>query len=98
MTQKFEKNSKLFKEGDFASCMYIVKEGVLKRYLNGICLGQYEKGQSFEEYAVIERDSLRKETVTAATDCELIALSIDQIEEVLGKSLPIIILRNKVKK
>lgn len=44
MTQKFEKNSKLFKEGDWASCMYIVKEGTLKRFLNGISIGYYEKG------------------------------------------------------
>jgi CRP-like cAMP-binding protein len=77
--------------------MYIIKEGILKRYLNGICIGNYEKGQSLEEYAVISRDCLRKETLVAGTDCEVIALSIDQIEEALGKSLPIIILRNKVK-
>ena len=33
--------------------MYIVKEGTLKRFLNGICIGYYEKGQSLEEYAVL---------------------------------------------
>lgn len=68
MTQKFEKNSKLFKEGDLASSMYIVKEGTLKRFVNGISIGYYEKGQSLEEYAVISRDCLRKETVVAMTD------------------------------
>jgi signal-transduction protein with cAMP-binding, CBS, and nucleotidyltransferase domain len=41
MTQKFEKNSKLFKEGDLASSMYIVKEGTLKRFVNGISIGYY---------------------------------------------------------
>jgi len=41
MTQKFEKNSKIFKEGDLASCMYIVKEGTLKRFLNGMSIGYY---------------------------------------------------------
>lgn len=49
--------------------MYIIKEGILKRYLNGICIGNYEKGQSLEEYAVISRDCLRKETLVAGTDC-----------------------------
>lgn len=39
MSQKFEKNTKLFKEGQVASSMYILKSGKLKRQCNNICVG-----------------------------------------------------------
>ena len=42
----------------------------------------------------LSKGSLRKETVTAEESTDVIALGADDIEKALGKSLPIIILRN----
>jgi hypothetical protein len=44
---------KLFASGQKASSMYILKSGTLKRIVNGVTVGYYEKGQTFEEYAVL---------------------------------------------
>lgn len=63
MSQKFEKNTKLFKQGQVASSMYIIKSGKLKRLCNNICVGYIEKGQSLDEYATLQKGCCRKETV-----------------------------------
>ena len=80
-----------------ASAMYIVKSGKLKRVLSGATVGFYLEGQFLEEYATLSKNCFRKETIIAQTDCEVIAIGAQEIEKVLGKSLPIIIIRNKAK-
>jgi hypothetical protein len=46
---------------------------------------------------MIEKNSKWRETVVADDDCELIALGVEDIENALGKSLPLIVIRNKAK-
>jgi CRP-like cAMP-binding protein len=48
MTQKFEKGAKICKEGEMASAMYIVKNGKLRRSLEGLSIGYFISGDSLE--------------------------------------------------
>ncbi len=52
------------------------------------------KGESFEEYASLTKGCVRRYTIKAAEEVELIALGVEDIENALGRSLPLIILRN----
>lgn len=52
------------------------------------------KGDSFEEYASLTKGCARRETIKVIEDAEVMALGIEDIENALGKSLPLIILRN----
>lgn len=95
--QKFPKKSKICKEGELASSMYIVKSGVLKKCVDGIECGKLVSGQFCEEYAMLKKNSLRRDTIIVEEDAEVIAIGVEDIEEVLGRSLPLIITRNKVR-
>jgi CRP-like cAMP-binding protein len=77
--------------------MYILKSGKLVKTLKGVVCGEIQKGDSFEEYATLKKNCMRKETIKVLEDSEMIALGVEDIENVLGKSLPLIILRNSAK-
>lgn len=44
--------------------MYILKSGKVERTIRGYTIGCLSKGDSFEEYAIINSRGLRRETVT----------------------------------
>jgi CRP-like cAMP-binding protein len=94
ISQKFEKGSKICKEGELASSIYILKSGKLRKTCEGVKIGDINKGDSFEEYASLKKGSVRRETITVVDDAEVLALGVEDIETVLGRSLPLIILRN----
>lgn len=77
--------------------MYILKSGKLAKYKGNQLKGSISKGQSFEEYASLTKGGLRKQTIKVVEDAELMALGIEDIENALGKSLPLIILRNEAR-
>lgn len=47
LTQKFDKNSEICKEGELAASMYILKSGKLGRYKGTELQGYILKGDSF---------------------------------------------------
>ena len=77
--------------------MYILKSGKLSKHKGNQFQGYICKGESFEEYASLTKGCVRKETIRVMEDAELMALGIEDIENALGRSLPLIILRNKAK-
>ena len=77
--------------------MYILKSGKLSRNKAAQFQGYISKGESFEEYASLTKGCVRKETIKVMEEAELMALGIEDIEGALGRSLPLIILRNKAK-
>ena len=79
-----------------ASSMYIIKYGQLVKH-SGANQSKLQQGNYFGEYTMIEKNSKWRETVVADDDCELIALGVEDIENALGKSLPLIVIRNKAK-
>ena len=48
IVQRYEKGAKLCKEAELGSAMFILKNGKLKRSINGICVGYYQSGDSLE--------------------------------------------------
>ena len=98
INQRFEKNKDLCKEGELAASMYILKSGKLNKYKQGDFSGTILKGESFEEYASLTKGGMRRFTIKAAEDVEVVALGIEDIENALGRSLPLIILRNEALK
>lgn len=77
--------------------MYILKSGKLAKYKGTDFKGSISKGESFEEYTSLSKGCLRRETIKVVQQAEIIALGAEDIENVLGKSLPLIILRNQAK-
>lgn len=65
ISQKFEKGSIICTQGALACAMYIIKSGKLKRATDGTCVGYWQSGDSLEEYAVLSKNTIRKETITA---------------------------------
>ena len=94
LNQRFDRNSDICKEGELAASMYILKSGKLGRFKGGDFQGHILKGESFEEYSSLTKGSVRRETIRVVEDAEVMALGVEDIENALGRSLPLIILRN----
>ena len=77
--------------------MYILKSGKLTRFKGNDTIGYITKGESFEESASLKKGCLRKETVKVTEQAQVIALGIEDIENALGRSLPLIIIRNEAR-
>lgn len=56
--------------------MYILKSGKLNKYRQGEFNGTILKGESFEEYASLTKGCVRRFTIKAAEDVELVALGV----------------------
>lgn len=59
--------------------MYILKSGKLNKYKQGDFSGTILKGESFEEYASLTKGGVRRFTIKAAEDVEVVALGIEDI-------------------
>ena len=77
--------------------MFILKSGRLGRYKGQEFKGNLLKGESFEEYTTLSKGSLRRETIKVLETSDVMALGAEDIESALGRSLPLIILRNEAK-
>jgi CRP-like cAMP-binding protein len=76
--------------------MYIVKRGELaKRTATGHF--KLKRGCYFGEHAMLNSNCRWKETVTTDEESELIAIGAEDIENILGRSLPLIVIRNRAK-
>jgi CRP/FNR family transcriptional regulator, cyclic AMP receptor protein len=60
----------LFREGEPAACMYVVRSGTVRVSTGTTVLEEFGPGSILGEMALIE-DSPRSATVTAVSDCEI---------------------------
>jgi hypothetical protein len=74
--------------------MYILKSGKLGRFKGTELQGTIEPGESFEEYVTLTKGCLRKETVRVFEEAAVMAVGVEDIENALGRGLPLIVLRN----
>jgi CRP-like cAMP-binding protein len=95
ISQRFEKGKEICKEGELAASMYILKSGKLTKHKGNEFKGTITRGESFEEYTSLSKGCLRRTTIRVADDAEVMALGVEDIENALGRSLPLIILRNE---
>lgn len=81
----------IFSEGDAADCAYLIESGAVEitvsRGETRQVLALLGAGEVFGEMGVI--DGLpRSATATAAEDCRLVAVSVEQIQQVVARSDP----------
>ena len=66
----------LFREGDDANAMYIVKQGTLRILSGSTILETVRDGGLIGEMAIIEEHMPRSATVIAGTYCELVEIDV----------------------
>ena len=66
----------LFREGDDAQAMYVVKQGTLRILSGSTVLETVHEGGLIGEMAIIEEDTPRSATVIAGTYCELVEIDV----------------------
>ena len=66
----------LFREGDDANAMYIVKQGMLRVLSGSTILETVRDGGLLGEMAIIEEHMPRSATVIAGTYCELVEIDV----------------------
>jgi CRP/FNR family cyclic AMP-dependent transcriptional regulator len=71
---RLEGGQVLFAEGDPATCMYVVKSGILRIRSGSVIYEDVGPGGIFGEMGLIERHQPRSAMVYALTDAELIAI------------------------
>ena len=75
----------IFKEGEFGSCMYIIKEGEVECIKGDKVVRILKKGDNFGQKALLEGDK-RSLDVKAKTDCKLYSISSDFFKNQFGEN------------
>jgi EAL domain-containing protein (putative c-di-GMP-specific phosphodiesterase class I)/CRP-like cAMP-binding protein len=88
-----EAGKTVFREGDRGYCAYLIEKGGVEisvaRSDARIVLGRRGQGEVFGEMAIID-DKPRSATVTAISDCTLVAITREQLTRRLENSDPIL--------
>jgi len=75
----------IFKEGEFGSCMYIIKEGEVECIKGDKVVRILKQGDNFGQKALLEGDK-RSLDVRAKTDCKLYSISSDFFKNQFGEN------------
>ena len=75
-TRTLKPGEVLFREGDDADAMYIVKQGMLRVLSGSTILETVRDGGIIGEMAIIEEHMPRSATVIAGTYCELVEIDV----------------------
>jgi uncharacterized membrane protein len=84
--QRFGAGANIVKQGEAGDSMFVVKEGVVRVYLNGVgaapdvTLREVTVGQYFGEFSLFD-DKPRSAGAAAVTECELLELERDTLHE-----------------
>jgi CRP/FNR family transcriptional regulator, cyclic AMP receptor protein len=74
----------LFREGDDAQSMYIVKQGTLRVLSGSTILETVREGGIIGEMAIIEEHMPRSATVIAGTHCEMVEIDVPRFLSLVG--------------
>ena len=75
----------IFKEGEFGSCMYIIKEGEVECIKGDKVVRVLKQGDNFGQKALLE-DAKRSLDVKAKTDCKIYSISSDFFQTQFGEN------------
>ena len=75
----------IFKEGEFGSCMYIIKEGEVECIKGDTVIRVLKQGDNFGQKALLEEDK-RSLDVRAKTDCKLYSISSEFFKNQFGEN------------
>lgn len=76
----------LFREGDEARCLYVVKSGTLRVMSGTTVYETLRPGAIVGEMAIIEAEMARSATVIAGTHAELAAIDLDKFLSLLANT------------
>ena len=79
----YEKDQYICKEGEFASCMYIIKDGEVECIKDDKIIRTLKKGDNFGQKALLEGD-IRSLDVKAKTDCKIYSISTEFFKNQFG--------------
>ncbi len=83
----FNPDSIIFKEGDNASCMYIIKSGIVEVFINrknkDIELAKLSEGDFFGEMAILRQET-RSASIKAIEKTELIVIDKESAFDILN--------------
>lgn len=92
----YEEGTIIIKEGEVASCLYIVKDGEIECDKNSDCVRILKKGEYFGEKSIL-LDCVRTCDVIAKTKCVLYSISLNTFKELGGENFRDLILLNFIK-
>jgi CRP-like cAMP-binding protein len=83
--EEFEEGSKIVTKGEFSSCLYIIKSGLVDCIDdNGVIIRTLKEGDNFGERSILS-DTKRTLDVVAKTDCVCYSISIATLKSMLGE-------------
>ena len=95
-TGLFTKGQVIANEGDFANCIYIIKEGEVNFIKDGKIIRTLKEGENFGERSIF-LDPKRSLDIIAKTDCICYTISFDILKVVLGFSYKNALLTQMIK-
>ena len=81
----YNKDQYIFKEGEFGSCMYIIKEGEVECIKGDKVIRVLKQGDNFGQKALLEGTN-RSLDVKAKTDCKLYSISSEFFKNQFGEN------------
>jgi len=81
----YHKDQYIFKEGEFGSCMFIIKEGEVDCIKGDKVIRTLKQGDNFGQKALLEGDK-RSLDVKAKTDCQLYSISSEFFKHQFGEN------------
>ena len=91
--RKFEKGDKIIRQGEIANAAYLIKEGAARVYLqlenDEVEFSQLNVGDIFGEMALL-RHRYHTLNVQAITDCEVLAVSPEHLDDSLKTADPLV--------
>ena len=79
------KDQYICKEGEFASCMYIIKDGEVECIKDDKIIRTLKKGDNFGQKALLEGE-IRSLDVKAKTDCKIYSISVEFFKNQFGEN------------
>ena len=90
--ERFEKGEFVFKEGDHASCLYLVEEGSINCFKEDQLLRTIQKGESLGLIGALG-DGVRTLSAVAGEQSTLYSLSFESLRSIIGENYKEILLR-----
>jgi len=80
--EEYEKDTLIFKEGEFGDCMYIIHEGEVRIHKENVTLAILNEKEVFGELALLDPE-VRSASATAARNCILFRIDQEPLYEVI---------------
>lgn len=80
--EEYEKNTVIFKEGEFGDCMYIIHQGEVRIHKSNTTLAILKEREVFGELALLDPE-VRSATATTESNCILFRIDQEPLYEVI---------------